>query len=427
MKNEISSIIDSIPIADTHEHLVDEKDRLDNLVNRDISLLFSQYVDSDLLVSGMPLKDLQLILDDTQPADRKWALIKPWWSKIRNTGYGLMILESIKILYGEDDLNDSNWLRIQNQISSAIKPGYYKTILQDLCNIDHCQINALDKTLFRETVDNNLFFMDLCISKLCSDFDLAAIENLLQRNLKSLDDCIEAIDIAFKMYGNRSVAVKNQSAYRRGLDYKRWSKDEVKTSFNLCKKKNWKVTRSDLKPVEDFLFHHSVDKAEEYGLAYKLHTGYHSGHGTMPLHNLRHNAGDLSNLCREHPKTNFVFMHIIYPYQDEAIALAKHYPNAYIDMCWAWMVNPIAAVRFLKEFLLAVPSNKIFLFGGDVSLVELVSGHLQIAKKGIAQALTELVSDGWLSSKEMDGLLRRLLLQNAYDLFPISRLKTAAE
>ena len=36
-------------------------------------------------------------------------------------------------------------------------------------------------------------------------------------------------------------------------------------------------------------------------------------------------------------------MHIAYPYSDELVALAKHYPNVYVDMCWAWSIDPYSA------------------------------------------------------------------------------------
>ena len=114
----------------------------------------------------------------------------------------------------------------------------------------------------------------------------------------------------------------------------------------------------------------------------------------------------------------FVLMHIGYPYQDEFIALAKHYHNAYIDMCWAWIINPVAGVRFLKEFLLGAPANKIFTFGGDYITVETIYGHSRIARLGIAQALSELVEEGWIALEETRSLIERIMRGNAQDVFP---------
>jgi hypothetical protein len=63
---EILKIINNTPIADTHEHLFEEKDRLKNSSSgspNDIGALFIQYIDSDLIVAGMPEKNLEKLKD----------------------------------------------------------------------------------------------------------------------------------------------------------------------------------------------------------------------------------------------------------------------------------------------------------------------------------------------------------------------------
>lgn len=103
----------------------------------------------------------------------------------------------------------------------------------------------------------------------------------------------------------------------------------------------------------------------------------------MQLARVRDNAADLCRLLQDFPETRLVLMHIGYPYEQEFVALAKHYSNATIDMCWAWIINPGASVRFLKEFLLALPANKIFTFGGDYVAVEPIYGRACIARRGM--------------------------------------------
>ncbi|MCK1272927.1 amidohydrolase family protein [Bradyrhizobium sp. 49] len=110
-------------------------------------------------------------------------------------------------------------------------------------------------------------------------------------------------------------------------------------------------------------------------------------------------------------------MHIGYPYEVEFIALAKHYPNVAIDMCWAWIINPAASVRFLKEFLLAVPANKSFTFGGDYVAVEPIYGHACVVRQGIAQAVSELVAEGWIAREETPDLIERIMRGNAHRFF----------
>jgi len=74
-------------------------------------------------------------------------------------------------------------------------------------------------------------------------------------------------------------------------------------------------------------------------------------------------------------------------------------------------------VRFVKEFLMAAPANKLLTFGGDYMPVELVPGHARLARRGLAQALAELVEEGWLTSGEVPDLVERLMRGNARELF----------
>ncbi|MGY3353558.1 putative TIM-barrel fold metal-dependent hydrolase [Bradyrhizobium sp. GM0.4] len=142
-----------------------------------------------------------------------------------------------------------------------------------------------------------------------------------------------------------------------------------------------------------------------------------SGYGVMQLARTHSNATDVCRLLQDFPETRFVLMHIGYPYEHEFIALAKHYPNAAIDMCWAWIINPVAGVRFLKEFLMAVPSNKIFTFGGDYVAVEPIYGHAFVARHGTAQALSQLVAEGWIALEDTRDLIDRIMRGNARQYF----------
>ena len=176
---------------------------------------------------------------------------------------------------------------------------------------------------------------------------------------------------------------------------------------------------AERKALEDHLMRTASPGPSEYGLPVKLHCGYYAGNDRMPLDRVRRNAGDLCPLLADFPDVSFVLMHIGYPYQDEYIALAKHYRNVTIDLCWAWIINPAACVRFVKEFLLAAPANKLLTFGGDYATVENVVGHAAIARQGLGQALAELVAEGWLRERDALDLVEPLMRGNARALFPI--------
>ncbi len=114
-------------------------------------------------------------------------------------------------------------------------------------------------------------------------------------------------------------------------------------------------------------------------------------------------------------------MHICYPHYEEILAVAKHYSNAYVDMCWSWIINPLAAKDYLKKHIVTAPANKVLPFGGDYIPVEPVLGHALVVRQGVAQALTELVEEGWLNSRDAIELIDPILHGNARTLFKLDR------
>jgi len=76
-------------------------------------------------------------------------------------------------------------------------------------------------------------------------------------------------------------------------------------------------------------------------------------------------------------------------------------------------------VRFVKEFLTAAPSNKLFTFGGDYANVEPIVGHAAIGRQGLHQALAELVEERWLREEDALDVVEPLMRGNQRAAFPI--------
>lgn len=429
---ELGELISSLPLADTHEHLAEEDSRDEigpNWRLKDFAVLFAAYPESDLESAGMSVQDVAILLSPDTPLDEKWKRIEPHWPMIRTTGYGDVIRRSLRILFEEDDLTSDNYEAISQRIAGQISPGWYQHVVREKSNIDHMHVNSLETGLFMETTYPDWMLQDLSILICSTLLDVPRLMDELQqmgeeREIGSLKALQETIDLIFDWYGPRAVAVKNQGAYRRRLDHDLVDFADAERVFQSYASSKWTLEGPERKPLEDWLFHYCVSKATEYDLPVKLHTGYYAGTRHMPLHRVGANPGDCAELCMKHPKARFVFMHSMYPYQDELISLTKHFPNAHADMCWTWIVNPVATVRFAKEVIKAAPINKVFLFGGDHIQAELIAGHAEIARQGLAQALSELVIEGWLTMKDARFAAQRLTLGNALDLYDVQRCRT---
>lgn len=427
LRDRIARAVDQTPFVDTHEHLWEESSRVTGralprspIPARDFGVLLRHYTDSDLKVSGLPAEDhIRLMAEGLSPKE-KWRLVRPYYERCRHTGYQRCIRESVRRLFDADDIDERNCEAISTRIAERIRPGYYRPILRDAANIEYAQVNSAEHPIFMRTEQPDLLAQDLSTMALCTPPDVTAIANLSGREIRSLADWHEAIDWCFATFGPCAIATKNQAAYVRRLDYADVPAADVAPQFEAMIRGS-ALSAGESKAIEDHLFHYCVRKAAAYRLPVKLHTGYYQRYHTMPLDRVRRNASDLCPILLGHLDAVFVIMHNAYPYQDEAIAMAKHFANAYVDMCWAWIINPAASVRFLKEFLMAAPACKLFTFGGDYLPVELVPGHAAIARQGIAQALCELIEEHWLDEDEAPVLIDRIMRGNAHEVFDHQR------
>ncbi len=73
----------------------------------------------------------------------------------------------------------------------------------------------------------------------------------------------------------------------------------------------------------------------------------------------------------------------------------------------------------MHEWLETVPANKIMAFGGDYGGVECVYAHSVMARRIVASVLIEKVADGYMTEKEAVNVARRLLRENAMEVFRI--------
>ena len=418
IKDLIEKKVFKTPFIDTHEHLIDESERLDCIRPiipcDDWALLLNHYFSFDLISAGISKEKIDCLFSNQVNPINKWGIIKDYWPYLKNTTSGIVFRHTTEILYGIDDISENNIIELQSRYEQTRKKGFYKYIIQDIANIKHCHVTS-PNVACKKSKSPDLLFQDIVLNGL---IQVALTPYSVPENfqLNSLSDWHALIDWWFSEYSNIAKGVKIGNAYFRKLDFERIEADKVEKIF-IQKIKLQVISPEEDKKLQDHLFWYSVDKATEYGLPVKLHTGQWAMNNVMNMRWVKDNPSDCASLCKKAPNTKFVFFHLCYPHYEEMLSLAKGYSNAYIDMCWSWSINPLAAKDFLKKFILTVPNNKIFTFGGDDKIVENVIGHAYVARKGIAQALTELVTENWITISDALDLVDNLMYKNVEKIF----------
>jgi hypothetical protein len=77
--------------------------------------------------------------------------------------------------------------------------------------------------------------------------------------------------------------------------------------------------------------------------------------------------------------------------------------------------------EWLHKWIETLPVNKINFFGGDCLFLEGTYGHAVMARQIVSEVLSEKVERGYLSLDEALYIARRILRENAIDLYGLQR------
>ena len=121
-------------------------------------------------------------------------------------------------------------------------------------------------------------------------------------------------------------------------------------------------------------------------------------------------------LLSAYPDVPFDLFHVGFPFARELAAVALSWPNVWVDICWAPLVSPTAAVRILEEYIDIIPGNKL-LWGGDCIHPVSALGAAVIGRRVVAEALARKLEAGAFTEPQALRLAECILHDNAAELY----------
>ncbi len=413
-ESRIREFIDTLPVVDTHEHLL-SPEKLRQKTTLDFILLLQHYSADDIRSAGMSGKTFSMLMKDSLTVIGKWNILKPFWEASSNTAYNRVALLAADKLFGIPDINESTVIPLSEKIATAYKSDWINEVLLHRCKIDFLIQDSEDRSFGNERFRYVVRFDNYILIN--SKQRIRSAERQSGIKIASLDDYVKALDISFREASEKGIAgIKTGLAYSRIIHYENVARDRAQKIFMsvLNGPDKTVIPFNEVKPLQDYMMHRVLELAEKNNLPVVIHTGLHAGNGNVienskPTH--------LLNLFTEYPEIKFVLYHGSYPYGGELATLAKNFRNVYIDMCWLHIISPSYSERYLHEWLETVPASKIMGFGGDYSNVENVYSHLLFGKQVITRVLTEKVNNGYITELEAINIARLILHDNAVKIY----------
>lgn len=412
----IRSELDRIPILDTHEHLYFPH-QLAEIERIDFGWLFHHYLNSDLVSAGMPPSEMAEVADMRSPLSpmEKWRLLKPWYERAWNTAYCECIRIAMRDLFGIQEITDDTIEPLSEKLNAVNRETWTREVF-DRAGIEI----AMNQNLWTEIAYPRKRYPDLFLCDLADPFSGLEVDALSRDSgieVGSLADYLRVIDHYFDRFADEATAFKISRAYNRPIFFAEVERSDAERVFDELL---WARDRSSVRDVvalEDFIIHYCIGKAGEHGLPVKIHTGIQDGNCNDVT---RSRPSLLINLFTKYPGVRFDIYHVSWPYSDELMAIAKQFPNVWVDFCWLWIISPSAGRRCLHEVLETVPVGKVHGFGGDFFFVEGSYGHAMIAKREVARVLAEKVVEGRFTEEYALTVARMLLRENAMEHFRVA-------
>jgi glucuronate isomerase len=411
-----------IETVNTHEHIIPEQERIAKRV--DFFSLAQHYFFNDMVSAGLSGESLKLVSNRDAPTAERWRAYEPYWKAARLTGYGQALRITIRDIYGVEEISGKTVERINAALRERNKPGIYRYVLKERSRI---RFSVVDDYWNAGAVrpDPEFFVLAHKFDRFVQPWtpeDLRRLEQVTGVSIPTLRALKQALQKNFQQCLDAGmVTVKTTLAYDRELHFREVNEADAARDFERMAQGGQTLPEGfrrklhrPFRNLEDHMFHEVLRLADAAGIPIQIHTGIHAGNGNFITNT---NPTLLNNLFFLYPRLKFDLFHISYPYEGELSVLAKHFPNVYVDFCWAHIVSPAGARRALDEMLEMIPANKISGFGGDYQYAELSYGHLQIARRNIAQVLAAKTQAGFCKEEEALEIGRMLMHDNPANLF----------
>jgi uncharacterized protein len=414
-------------LADTHEHMRGESDWLGDGPDVLESLFPFFYAGFDLRSAGASAQEVDAFFDRTSgDVATRFARIRPAWEAMRLTGYGEGVRLAAEHCFGLAELSPDGLSEAQRQLETLRRSGERLRLLRELAGLDHIQVDNFVRPCEPDASGPGFFLYDISWHELANGIiDVAVLLDETGVAVRDIGSLREAMTAVFDRYGAVAIAIKSQHAYERTLRWEeRTDADAARALARvLADGTASEVDVADRLCLGDWCLARGIELATAWNLPIKLHTGYLATSGRLPLEQIR--PGLLWQLLSRYPDARFVLMHIAYPHDRELLALAKNYANVWVDLCWAWSVDPRTSADFVRRFLHVAPASKLFAFGGDTEWPVASLGYAVQARRWLTRALAGEVEDDDLTEAQAMRLATRLMRENQYACFDVEGRRAA--
>lgn len=426
---ELRDYLDRVPVIETHEHYAGHIEEVEDI----LTFVVSNYFNSDLLSAAYGSeKDIEKAASNENELsfDERYSIFEKFYRKSDKTGYARGMQLGLKECWDIESITKDSLKALEEKFEERDQEFYNN--LMDEYGIKAAIVNIDIEEFVRGKSED---YTEQCrfafpLPEFHNIHSVEDIHNLgnkyFQQKVTSLDDYLEGFESYLKECIDFGiVCIKDQTAYRRTINYTYPSRAEAEKVFNyMLNHPREVVGDKEGRVLDDWLFHYFMKLARRYELPVQIHTGHMAG---IRNEIEKTNAVNLTSILENYSEIKFDLFHGNWPYLGELLFLGKNYPNVWLDLCWVQSIDPLYSIELMKRALVTVPHAKIMVFGGDTFQPEWEIGYLVQARDNVAAALSEMVEKGRIDMKEARQIAADWFFNNPNQFFDLGFEEFAAE
>jgi uncharacterized protein len=417
-KSDLWKYIDTLKVIDTHEHIDREADLLG--LKLDVFDMMIPYVIDNLQSAGMTRDEMKLISSKESDFKEKWDAFYKYYPFIKNTTYFLALHTALEDQCQLKSVSMEEFQRVSNLLTQDFaEKGFFKKFMdrnkiESMLSFRSCSLAEVRKSFGENNVN---IVPTVSLIQVRDANSLENISRMTEMPIRNLDDILKGIDHLLSEYN--ALGIKNLkfgNGYYRELNFHNRTREEAESAFARIMRHDPGSTPTlpntlspDQTVLDDYLAVYIISLASKYKMNVIFHCGLTAWNNNYVKYS--HTSG-MEWLFTTFPDVNFVLLHAGYPFFDEAMLLAKYYPNVYINMTWDHIIDREKSINIMKSYIEMLPTNKIHAFGGDYFYPQQIAGHLKFAKENIYFAFNDLIKKGIMTIDEAKKVIYDWLYAN---------------
>ena len=227
-QTDLALHIQATPLADTHEHQPREDEYLKDPPDL-LKELFGNYMASDLVAAGLPMRDASRLTNVKDPdIEGRFKAAQRAIEACKYTGYGQGTRWLAKELYGVEEFTPASMRAAHEKLSGRDRRGERLRLLRDVANLHHIQTADFRMDCRPDPTGPDFFYYDLTWFEFTTGaIDPKALAEMTGVTVTGLANLRRAAEIIFERSAPRAIAVKTYHAYFRTLAWSERSDAEV--------------------------------------------------------------------------------------------------------------------------------------------------------------------------------------------------------